>query len=151
MHNSSDMARNVRLCWAENALLSHSNARSKTKLAIIGCKEPHPQAAASERIQSSFLRSLTYDELYTEVAQAASALRKLGVGPGDKVAALTPNNPGERNTNMGMIQLTYCKTTYRGCGIGSCHFVPRSRVDLVTAGVWLDCNSRALYAGEPKR
>ncbi|KAK9899512.1 acetoacetyl-CoA synthase [Cystobasidium minutum MCA 4210] len=93
MHETSNMARNARLNWAENALLSHSSARSKTKLAIIGCKEPHPQASPDQRIESGFLRSLTYDQLYTEVAQAASALRKLGVKPGDRVAALTPNNP----------------------------------------------------------
>lgn len=96
MHEASNMARNARLNWAENALLSHASARSKSKLAIVGCKEPHPQASPEQRIESGFLRSLTYDQLYTEVAQAASALRKLGVKQGDRVAALTPNNPGKR-------------------------------------------------------
>jgi acetoacetyl-CoA synthetase len=94
MYEASNMARNATLNWAENALLSHKHARSASKLAIIGCKEPSQNASPSERIRDSFLRSLTYEELYNEVAQAASALRKLGVGPGDKVAALTPNNPG---------------------------------------------------------
>lgn len=95
MHEASNMARNAQVNWAENALLSHKSARSKTKLAIVGCKEPHPQASPSQRMQSSFLRSLTYDQLYTEVAQAAAGLKKLGVKAGDRVAALTPNNPGE--------------------------------------------------------
>lgn len=95
MHEASNMARNAKVNWAENALLSHPNARSTTKLAIVGCKEPSPQASPSQRMASSFLRSLTYDQLYIEVAQAAAGLKKLGVGPGDRVAALTPNNPGK--------------------------------------------------------
>jgi len=94
MHEASNMARNAHVNWAENALLSHRSARSTTKLAIVGCKEPHPQASPNQRMESSFLRSLTYAQLYTEVAQAAAALKKLGVKAGDRVAALTPNNPG---------------------------------------------------------
>ncbi len=43
--------------------------------------------------ESGRLRSLSYRELYREVAATASALRRLGVGPGDRVAGFLPNIP----------------------------------------------------------
>ena len=98
MHDTGKMARHAHLNWAENMLLSHKHARSKTQLAVVSCIEPSPslgeKASRQQRLDSGFIRKLTFDELYLEVARAASGLRKLGVGPGDKVAALTPNNAG---------------------------------------------------------
>ncbi len=41
--------------------------------------------------QSRGPRSLTLDELRVEVGRAAAGLRRLGVGPGDRVAAYLPN------------------------------------------------------------
>ncbi len=38
-------------------------------------------------------RSLTYKELYDQVAQVASALRAQGIGPGDRVVGFVPNMP----------------------------------------------------------
>ncbi len=73
-------------------LLGHPFARSKTQLAIINVIEPDTTAQTQDSLASTFLRSHTFDELYLEVAQAASGLKKLGVGHGDRVAAFTPNN-----------------------------------------------------------
>ena len=92
MYDTHLMAKNARLNWAENMLLSHKYARSKSQLAIISCVEPSAHSTKQERLSSALMRKLTFDELYIEVAQAASALRKMGVKPGDRVAALTPNN-----------------------------------------------------------
>ena len=80
------------MSWAENILLSHPFARSKTQLAIINCIEPDPTVDERDRLASSHLQSLTFDQLYVQVAKAASGLRRLGVGVGDRVAAFTPNN-----------------------------------------------------------
>ncbi len=43
--------------------------------------------------EDGFQRSLSYAELYAQVAQAAAGLRQLGIGPGDRVAAFAPNLP----------------------------------------------------------
>ena len=86
------MTKYAHINYAENMLLSHPNARSKTKKAVICAIEPPLGFAPEERISAGHIRDLTFDELYIEVAQAASGLKKLGVGQGDRVAALTPNN-----------------------------------------------------------
>lgn len=83
---------NAKMNWAENIILGHPMARSKTHLAMINLIEPDPSASGRDRLDSTHLRSLTWDELYLEVAQVASGLKKLGVRPGDRVAAFTPNN-----------------------------------------------------------
>ena len=72
-------------------LLGHSLARSDKHTAIISLIEPLGESQA----EPAFVRSLTFEELYIEVAQAASALRKLGVKQGDRVAAVSSNNAGE--------------------------------------------------------
>ena len=53
----------------------------------MSCVEP-----AGPTIKTALVRSLTYDQLYLEVAQAAGSLRDEGVGLGDRVAALVSNN-----------------------------------------------------------
>jgi acetoacetyl-CoA synthetase len=90
MYETDKMAKNARLNWAENMLLSHEHARSKSQLAVVACIEPDVKNGEKD----GFIRSLTFDELYLEVAQLASALKKLGVKSGDRVAALIPNNAG---------------------------------------------------------
>ena len=92
MYDTHLMAQKARLNWAENMLLSHKHARSKTQLAVVSCVEPSAYGTKQERLSTALMRKLTFDELYIEVAQAASSLRKMGVKPGDRVAALTPNN-----------------------------------------------------------
>lgn len=92
MYDTHLMATRARLNWAENILLSHKYARSKTQPAVVSCVEPSAYSTKEERLSTSLMRKLTFEELYIEVAQASSALKKLGVGPGDRVAALTPNN-----------------------------------------------------------
>ncbi|CAD6587745.1 MAG: acetoacetyl-CoA synthetase [Cyphobasidiales sp. Tagirdzhanova-0007] len=82
---------NARVNWAENMLLSHGVAKSSTK-AVICCTEEDPEKSEEEKLGSTLLKSLTFEELYQEVAEAAAGLRRLGVGPGDTVAAYTPNN-----------------------------------------------------------
>jgi acetoacetyl-CoA synthetase len=76
-------------------LLAHPHARSASQLAVVSLIEGQNLATAKERMASSFIRQLTYADLYTEVAQAASALRKMGLSAGDRVAAIIPNNAGE--------------------------------------------------------
>lgn len=94
MWEVKNMAKNARLNYAENMLLAHKSARSKTKKAIICAVEPAVGPPAQDRLASAHIRDLTYDQLYIEVAQAASALKKLGLKQGDRVAGLTPNNAG---------------------------------------------------------
>jgi acetoacetyl-CoA synthetase len=84
------MARHAHLNWAENMLLSHKHARSRTQNAVVACVEP-PAGSSSSPI---CMRQMTFDQLYIEVAQAASTLKSFGVKPGDRVAAITPNNAG---------------------------------------------------------
>ena len=66
----------ARLNFAEN-LLRHSDQRN----ALVFWNEQGRQ------------RSLTYAELYRQVAGVAQALRKMGVTAGDRVAGLMPNIP----------------------------------------------------------
>ena len=52
------------LNYAENLLLSHPNARSKTHLALVGVIEP-----STNDLKSGFTRNLTFDQLYHEVSK----------------------------------------------------------------------------------
>ncbi len=88
-------------------LLSHPHAHSKTQMAIISLIEGQKLSTPKERISSSLLRQLTFEDLYIEVAQAASALKKLGVSKGDRVAALIPNNAGKRFSDRGQFVITF--------------------------------------------
>ncbi|WOO79169.1 Acetoacetyl-CoA synthetase [Vanrija pseudolonga] len=75
---------NARINVAENLLLGHKSALSKTKFAMIATVEPDPNSDASEPVET---RRITYYELYDQVRRAAHALKLLGVGPGDSVAS----------------------------------------------------------------
>lgn len=83
----------ARLNFAENMLLSHANARSTTALALVSIVEPDPtiDPKSPAYLESTFLRQLTYEELYQEVRQLAHVLKRMGVKPGDRVAAYAPS------------------------------------------------------------
>ncbi|MBW1893757.1 MAG: acetoacetate--CoA ligase [Deltaproteobacteria bacterium] len=54
----------------------------------------------------------TYAELYNEVAQVATSLKKIGVGPGDRVAAFMPNMP---ETIIAMLAAVSLGATWSSC------------------------------------
>lgn len=74
-------------------LLSHKNARSNAD-AIISVVEPDPSFSPSspEYLDSTFLRKLSFEELYQEVRTLGHSLKVMGVRPGDIVAAFAPSN-----------------------------------------------------------
>jgi acetoacetyl-CoA synthetase len=80
MKATRDRIPHARPNYAENLLLSHCNARSTSKIAVHSV------------IEGTVIRSLTWAQLYDEVLSASRAMRKLGLRPGDRVAAYTANN-----------------------------------------------------------
>ena len=66
---------NISLNFAENLLKERSN-----RLAIISKNE------------NSDLIKISYNELYLKVAKLAYSLKKLGIKPGDRIAAILPNS-----------------------------------------------------------
>ncbi len=72
----------ARLNFAENLLAPAQNPAFRNKAALVFRNEDPAQR-----------RSLTYAELYTQVAQLAQAMRAAGVEAGDRVAAFMPNVP----------------------------------------------------------
>ncbi|KAI5476199.1 hypothetical protein MNV49_007961 [Pseudohyphozyma bogoriensis] len=84
---------NAQMNLAENLLLSHPLARSDAE-ALVSVREPDPslKPGTPEYLSSTFLRSLTHKQLYNEVSMVATALRKLGLKRGDRVATFSPSN-----------------------------------------------------------
>lgn len=77
-------------------LLGHPLARSRNDIALVSLIEPsNMNATRQEQAEQAHIRSLTFEDLYLEVSQAAGALKKLGVRQGDRVAAVTSNNAGQ--------------------------------------------------------
>lgn len=75
---------------AENMLLGHKSALSKTKYAMIATVEGDPKTGnSSEPVET---RRITYYELYHEVRKAAHALLKMGVQPGESVVSFAATN-----------------------------------------------------------
>ncbi|MBJ6726294.1 acetoacetate--CoA ligase [Geomesophilobacter sediminis] len=62
--------------------------------------------------ESGELSRLSYAELYAAVARVAQALRRAGIGPGDRVAALLPNLP---ETVIAMLAATSVGATWSSC------------------------------------
>ncbi len=54
-------------------------------------RDDHPALIA--RTEAGTTQTLTYAELYREVARCAGGLREMGVGPGDRVAGVLVNGP----------------------------------------------------------
>ncbi len=73
--------------WFEGATLNYARNALRT-----AWTDPDRTAIIAESERQS-LRRLTYAELAREVARVAHGLRTLGVGKGDRVAALLPNVP----------------------------------------------------------
>jgi long-chain acyl-CoA synthetase len=53
----------------------------------------HPENTALMWKEGGAYRGITYREMWEKIRQAAAGLRFIGVGPGDKVAILSENNP----------------------------------------------------------
>ena len=73
--------------WFDGATLNYAehllrgNGMGDSDVAVVGRSQTRPD------------RELTLGELHEEVRRAAAGLRRLGVGPGDRVVALLPNIP----------------------------------------------------------
>lgn len=77
----------------QNLLLAHPNARSNAD-AILSLCEPDGSATpgSPQYVDSTFLRKLSFEELYQEVRKLAHSLKAMGVKPGTVVAAFSPSN-----------------------------------------------------------
>jgi acetoacetyl-CoA synthetase len=60
---------------------------------MVGCDRDTNAVAVVARSQSRGPFELTFGELRDQVARARAGLRRLGIGPGDRVAAYLPNIP----------------------------------------------------------
>ncbi|MEQ1801428.1 MAG: acetoacetate--CoA ligase [Gammaproteobacteria bacterium] len=83
---------------------------------------------------------LTYCELHEQTARAAAGLRRLGVGPGDRVAAFLPNGP---EAVIAMLATTSLGALWSSCSpdFGASGVVDRfgqiaPKVLVATAGYW---------------
>lgn len=91
-------------------LLSHPNARSKTRTAVISTVEPDTKSAnPREPVE---LGRLTWEELYQEVGRAVHAMRELGVKPNDSVVTF-----GASNCEMVIVYLATMAGELRGMAI----------------------------------
>ncbi|BEI95588.1 hypothetical protein CcaverHIS631_0105370 [Cutaneotrichosporon cavernicola] len=79
----------ARINVAENLLLAHKSALSKTKYAMIATVEGDPASGSKEPKET---RRISYYELYHEVRKASHALRKMGVKPGESVVSFAATN-----------------------------------------------------------
>ena len=89
--------------------------------------------------------SLTYRQLYRQVAAIASALREFGIEPGDRVAAYMPNLP---ETIIAMLATTSIGATWSSCSpdFGTSGVV--DRLGQIEPRV-LFCASAYTYNGKP--
>ncbi|KAM0746443.1 acetoacetate-CoA ligase [Meredithblackwellia eburnea MCA 4105] len=76
----------ARLNYAENVLFGHPNSLTNNP-AVISTTEPEGSSDIPPVIGT-----LTWRELHDAVRAAASALKQLGVGPGDRVASYSASN-----------------------------------------------------------
>ncbi|KAK4058801.1 hypothetical protein OIO90_000247 [Microbotryomycetes sp. JL221] len=84
----------AKLNYAENLLLAHNRARSNES-AIISVVEPDPRLinSSEQYLDSTFLRSFTFEQLYQEVRKLAHVFKtEYGIKPGDFVVAFAPSN-----------------------------------------------------------
>ncbi|MDA8017748.1 MAG: acetoacetate--CoA ligase [Thermoanaerobaculia bacterium] len=98
-HPGADWFPGARLNFAEN-LLRHGRGADSTHPAIVAWNEMGRQSVH------------TYGELRREVAEVGAALRRLGVGPGDRVAGFLPNIP---ETVVAMLAATSLGAVWSSC------------------------------------
>jgi acetoacetyl-CoA synthetase len=87
------------LNFAENLLQRRDN-----KVALIACGEPE--------LNNGQDRSISYRELYSQVAKLAASLKKMGVEKGDRIAAFMPNT---QETVIAMLASTSLGAIWSSC------------------------------------
>lgn len=90
---------NQQLNFAENLL-----QRRDEKLALISCGEPG--------LNSGQDRSISYGELYSQVARLALSLKRMGIEKGDRIAAFMPNT---QETVIAMLATTSLGAIWSSC------------------------------------
>jgi acetoacetyl-CoA synthetase len=90
---------NQRLNFAENLL-----QRRDEKEALISCGEPE--------LNNGQDRSISYRELYSQVAKLAASLKKMGIEKGDRIAAFMPNT---QETVIAMLATTSLGAIWSSC------------------------------------
>ena len=141
------MSPHARLNYAENALLGHKFARSTSQRAVISVIEPAPDSRSTDGQPPGFIRHLSFDELYLEVAQAASQLKKLGIKEGDRVAGLTPNNAGMHVCCRICARANCNLFPNRGHHYAASNSLARCDMEFFTSRVWCRSDSRPFYSG----
>ncbi len=91
--------RNQQLNFAENLL-----QRRDEKSALISCGEPE--------LNNGQDRSISYRELYSQVAKLAASLKSIGIEKGDRVAAFMPNT---QETVIAMLATTSLGAIWSSC------------------------------------
>ena len=77
---------------------------------LLRYRDDHP--AIVFRGEDGSERRLSYQQLYRRSAALAAALHKLGIGPGDRVAAITPNIP---EAVIGMLATSWLGAVWSSC------------------------------------
>ena len=91
--------------WFENARLNFAEN-------LLRFRDQRP--ALVSRREDGLRKSIAHAELYDRVARLATALRKMGIGPGDRVAAYMPNIA---ETAEAMLAATAVGATWCSCAV----------------------------------
>ncbi len=102
--------------WFEGARLNYAEH-------MLGTEDDTDHVAVVARSQTRPAFELTFRELRAQVARARAGLRRLGVGPGDRVVAYLPNQP---ETLVAMIATASLGAVWATCAP---EFGPRSVID----------------------
>jgi len=78
---------------------------------LLRFRDDHP--AILFKAESLETKTLSYAQLYREVAQVVKALKQVGIQPGDRVAGYMPNVP---QTVIAMLAATALGATWSSCG-----------------------------------
>ncbi len=105
---------------------------------LLRFRDDHP--ALIWRDETGRRGELSYRDLYEQTGRAAAGLRRLGVGPDDRVAAFLPNGP---ETVIGMLATTSLGAIWSSCSpdFGAASVLDRfaqiaPKVLIATAGYW---------------
>jgi len=109
----------------QNALERHQDTDIKNKTAIISEQE------------GGRVKELTYGELYEQVNKFASALKKLGIGKGDRVAVYLPNIP---ETAITMLACAKLGAIHSVVYAGFSHIALRDRINDAEAKILVTSN-----------